>query len=230
MGTARAPGACVALAAVVLLSLPGPAAAHKDHQKQAQPAASAQGATAPSGHAGMTVQEHTRMVVTQPRTVAAEAAVPDAPPRLPKTFSGRLLDWLGRWHPSVVHFPIALFIVTALMEAAALALRKPSLAEGARVTLALAAISAVAAVALGWLNLGFDLRADEPVERLHRWLGTGIAALGLLAWWAKETLERKRLSALAVVYGVALGLTVAAVAVNGYLGGAIVHGADHMTF
>ena len=203
-----------------------PALAHKNHN---QAAAAAQSGTAPV-HA-MSAEDHAAMSVTAaPGQVAAEAAVPDAPPPGPANFQGRLVDWLGRWHPSVVHFPIALFIVTGFLEAASVALRRPSLAEGARVSLALAALGAVVAVVLGWLNLGFDLAADDGVERMHRWLGTAIALVGVLAWWSKERLERRPTRALGLAYGLALGATVIAVAVNGYLGGAIVHGADHMAF
>lgn len=33
----------------------------------------------------------------------------------PKTFSGRLLSWLGMLHPAVIHFPIALALTISLI-------------------------------------------------------------------------------------------------------------------
>ena len=200
------------------------AGAHEEHRARKTPAAAAGPAAAPGdAHADMSTAEHAA-------ATAAEAATPDSPPELPKTFSGRLLRWMGLWHPSVVHFPIALFIATAFLEGAALVLGKPGLAAGARVSIALAALTAVPAVGLGWLNMGFDLAADDAVHRWHRWIGTALAGLALVAWWAKERLERGPGRARALVYGLVLAVTVALLVVNGYLGGAIVHGPRHLSF
>lgn len=43
----------------------------------------------------------------------------------PKTFEGRLMGWIGKWHPAVIHFPIALLLTVALLELAAVVRRKP---------------------------------------------------------------------------------------------------------
>ena len=195
-----------------------PAYAHKDHAAAAPPA------IASAGNGTMAGMDHST------GGAMAEAMSSEAPPALPKTLSDRLLNWLGRWHPSVVHFPIALFVVTALLEAAARVLRRPQLAEGARVSIALAAVSAVVAAGLGWLAMGADLAKDDQLHQLHRWIGTGLAPLALLAWWTKEVVERRPTRSRHLAYAAALGATVILIIINGYLGGALVHGANHMAF
>jgi uncharacterized membrane protein len=147
----------------------------------------------------------------------------------PKPMPQRLYRWLGAMHPAAVHFPIALFLVAALLEIAALTLRRPVLTQGTRVIIALAAISAVGAVALGWFAMGMPGR-DDATHASHRWLGTSIAALGLLSWWAKEHWVRRPGPGRERVYIGLLTLTAVAVVINGLLGGMLTHGVRHLMF
>jgi uncharacterized membrane protein len=153
----------------------------------------------------------------------------EAEPR-PTTFTGRLIDWLGRWHPSVVHFPIALFVVAGALEAWAVARRRPAMLETTRVLVALGALGAVVAVGLGWMAMGWNLVADEPLEKAHRTLDTAIALLALASWWSNERFLRRRGATAGMLYGGLLTATIVAIAVNGYLGRALIHGADHLAF
>ncbi|WP_339929328.1 DUF2231 domain-containing protein [uncultured Brevundimonas sp.] len=149
----------------------------------------------------------------------------------PKPMPQRLYSWLGRWHPAVVHFPIALFLITGVLEVAALLGRRAWLTDGTRVLIGLAALSALVAAGLGWLAMGLPGPAEDLTHTLHRWIGTAIALIGLAAWWAKERAMRpdagpgrRRL------YAGLLTTIVAAVLVNAYLGGALTHGANHLRF
>ena len=206
--------------AIVLALMVGtPAFAHEDHDK---PAAHAE-AAASAGHdhgAGMPAMpsmtqdmDHTGMSV--------DAA--------PKTFPQRLFRWLGAMHPAAVHFPIALFLVAAILEVAALTLRRPVLTQGTRIIIALAAISALAAVALGWLAMGMPGN-DDVTHTYHRWLGTTVALLALLSWWAKERWVRKPGRRRELVYIGMLTVTASAVLVNALLGGMLTHGMKHLMF
>ncbi|MBU2043426.1 MAG: hypothetical protein KKA37_15600, partial [Alphaproteobacteria bacterium] len=64
----------------------------------------------------------------------------------------------------------------------------------------------------------------------HRWLGTSIAVLGLLSWWAKEHWVRRPGRRRELIYVGLLTLTAAAVMVNGLLGGMLTHGVRHLMF
>jgi uncharacterized membrane protein len=198
------------------LTLSTPAFAHEDHDKPTASAAAAASAEHAHGSAmpGMAADmDH------------ADMAADDAP----KTFPQRLFRWLGAMHPAAVHFPIALFLVAAVLEVAALTLRRPVLTQGTRIIIALAAISALAAVALGWLAMGMPGN-DDVTHTYHRWLGTGIAILGLLSWWAKEHWVRKPGRRRELVYVGMLTVTASAVLVNALLGGMLTHGMKHLMF
>lgn len=211
------------LAALVLLltlSVSAPAFAHENHDKQAaaRAEAAASGSAARNmampGMAGMSEDmDHEGMVADEG----------------PKTMPQRLYRWLGAMHPAAVHFPIALFLVAAVLEVAALTLRRPVLTQGTRVIIALAAISSIAAVALGWFAMGLPGN-DDVTHTYHRWLGTSIAALGLLSWWAKEHWVRKPGRGRELVYIGVLTLTAAAVMINGLIGGMLTHGVKHLMF
>tara|TARA_R110002051_G_scaffold195355_2_gene263472 strand:- start:2332 stop:2988 length:657 start_codon:yes stop_codon:yes gene_type:complete len=208
--------------ALGIFVMAAPARAHEDHDKVTAPPAATnvhQGMTGPTAgdpvlmahgdadHAGMEMMGS------------------------PKPMPQRLYSWLGRWHPAVVHFPIALFLITGILEAAAVFGRRAWLTDGTRVLIGLAALSALVAAGLGWLAMGMLGPVEDLTHTLHRWIGTAIAVFGLAAWWAKERSMRpgagpgrRRL------YAALLTSIVVAVLVNAYLGGALTHGVNHLRF
>lgn len=156
-------------------------------------------------------------------TAAPAASPKEAQP--PQGFLGRLQDWLGRLHPIVVHFPMA-FLPAALFTAV-VGRRRPAFAAPMQFLVvaggALAALSAL----LGWLNAGFSPAADDGLLQAHRWLGTFIGIIALpLSVWAVKRPERDRSAPMIV----ALSIITAAILVQGWLGGALVHGADHLNW
>lgn len=199
-----------------------PAWAHEDHKKAApRPAAT-------TGHPGLSGPMREPPALVGHDRAAHDGMEVTGPPRpMPQ----RLYSWLGRWHPAVVHFPIALFVITGVLEAAALLGRRAWLTDGTRVLIGLAAVSALVAAGLGWLAMGRPGPAEDLTHALHRWIGTAIGLVGLAAWWAKERAMqpgagrgRRRL------YAALLTSIVAAVLVNAYLGGALTHGVNHLHF
>lgn len=208
------------LAVLLSLWVSAPAFAHEDHD---QPATARTQPAPPTG----AVPEGEDMPMPGMAQDMDHGAMTanDGPKPLPQ----RLARWLGAMHPAAVHFPIALILVAALLEIAALALRRPVLTQGTRVIIALAAISAIAAAALGWLAMGMPGR-DDVIHAYHRWLGTSIALLGMLSWWAKEHSVRRPGRAHQLIYVGLLTTTAAAVVVNGLLGGMLTHGVDHLMF
>ncbi len=205
---------------VVLALISAPAFAHEDHDKQAAARAQAAASAVAVPEGGMMAMPGMAQDMDHGAMMADDG---------PKPMPQRLYRWLGAMHPAAVHFPIALFLVAALLEIAALTLRKPVLTQGTRVIIALAAISAIAAVALGWFAMGLPGKEDAT-HTYHRWLGTSIAVLGLLSWWAKEHWVRRPGRGRELIYIGALALTAAAVIVNGLLGGMLTHGMKHLMF
>ncbi|MCR5873172.1 hypothetical protein LRS10_02530 [Phenylobacterium sp. J426] len=197
----------------------GPSAAHEGHAPKPGPSPTA---AAVGPHGGMEVATPEGQMSADGRPPADDAA--------PTTFGGRLVNWLGRWHPSVVHFPIALFIVVAVLEARALLLRRERVEEATRLMIALSALSALAAIVLGWMAMGWTYGRYDRLHTAHQTLGTSIAPLALGVWWAHERWLSARRPGAGVVYAVLLAATVAAIGINGFIGGALVRGLDHLNF
>jgi hypothetical protein len=139
--------------------------------------------------------------------------------------TSRLVNWLGKFHLLLLHFPIALMLAAGLGEVVAVwkGARVPS--PAVQFCLALAALAAVPTVVLGWLHAAAGNGVASPqLLAAHRWLGTaaGVWLVGIALAARRDALrgERGRGTRFALVIGVAL---VAAVA---HVGGLIAHGSD----
>lgn len=202
-----------------------PAMAHEEHRRQREAAAKAE-------------QLRQAQAAVRPGTVAPTAADPttmhaqmgemmDLPKvdRSTMSYSARVLDWLGRLHPIIVHFPIAFF--PAAFFTAIVGRRRPAYAKPVQFLVVAGGIIAPIAAILGWFDGGFSLATDDWMLGYHRWLGTviGIGALGL-AIWAIRKPEDDRGSGMIL----GLGLMTAAIVIQGWFGGALVHGIGHMNW
>jgi uncharacterized membrane protein len=199
-------------ALIALSSTPG--VAHKDHKKMA----AAEQAANTQANAPRVKTQGAMHDMMEDHAAAMEEA-------RPKTFSERLMSWIGRTHPFAVHFPIALFPVALV--ALILARRRGETVELIRALIIVAGAASVVAAILGWFTGGFVLVDTAAVQLWHRWIGTGLAVIGGgVAAWAL----RRRDS----VYGrgmvVALSVITIILLVQGWLGAALVHGMDHMNF
>jgi uncharacterized membrane protein len=167
------------------------------------------------------------VVMTMPWPTAPVATEHD---ERPTTFSGRLLRWLGGWHPAAVHFPIALFLTVAFLEAMALLRRKPIYTASNKLLLAIATLGAFVAAPLGWINAGLPAADDETVLTLHRWIGTALPFLMLIVWRLKPNAEAAAAGRGGPVYVIALSVAAAAILAQAYFGAEVTHGAGHMAF
>lgn len=131
-------------------------------------------------------------------------------------------DLLGRLHPIAVHFPIALLIVAALAEFALMIRPTLGLESTVRFLVAGGAFGAVGAAVLGWFAGGWRLLDRSENLMIHRWNGTAIAVASLLVWWL-ATRSKGRLG-----LRITLALIVVALVVQGYLGGEMMSGPNHL--
>jgi uncharacterized membrane protein len=205
--------------ALLLAGISAPAMAHKDHKKKhpvaerVQPATENGSANATAAQPGANA-EHATM---------GEEMDMDEPDRSSLSTFARFLDWLGRLHPAIVHFPIAFF--PAALFTAIVGRRRPAFAAPVQFLVVAGGIIAPLAAALGWLD---SMTADEStLLEVHEWLGTaiGLSALALGIWaWRKPEVDRGT--------GMIVGLAVitAAIIIQGWYGGAMVHGIDHLNW
>jgi uncharacterized membrane protein/YHS domain-containing protein len=139
----------------------------------------------------------------------------------------RFVAWLGRFHPVIVHFPIAMLIGAAVAESLVIATRRAVLADAARFCLWFGAISALVAVLLGWFFGGFHWVDDSWILATHRWLGTGTAGVAVVTAGLNKRAARRPDPARVRLYRVVLFASAILVSVVGFLGGAMVYGLDH---
>jgi len=88
---------------------------------------------------------------------------------------------LGRLHPMVLHLPIGLWFGIAILEYGGVLLRRQPSRAVIAVLAWVAALGAAMSATSGWiLAMEPDYTASRTLD-LHRWLGIGVAAVGLLA-------------------------------------------------
>jgi len=132
----------------------------------------------------------------------------------------------GRFHPALVHFPIALLLAALLAEAFAIFHpRRKALHGATRVCLWGAAAGAIAAAATGWLMAGEQGYAAATVFD-HRWLGVGTAIVTSLCLFAFEIARHTRQKWSFRLMWILLLLAAALVAAAGHTGGELVYGGD----
>jgi uncharacterized membrane protein len=203
------------------LTVLSPAKAHKEHKKQA---AAAEKSEPSNGRSSSSSGAQQSDAPTMHETMGEMMSEPDRPAsEMP--WIERLLNWLGRIHPVIVHFPIAFF--PAALFTAVVGRRRPAFAAPVQFLVVAGGMIAPVAALLGWFDGGFDLKNDDWMLQSHRWLGTGIGvgALGLGLWsWRRPDANRS--------FGMIIGLTLisTAIVIQGWFGGALVHGIDHMNW
>ncbi len=203
----------LALLLAVHLCFAGPILAHKGHEKAKVEQAAQPAADATTGH---------RMT---PAMTEAMKDHEEMKAMASRPWHVRLVDWVGRTHPFSVHFPIALFPIALL--ALILARRRGHAVDVIRSLIVVAGVTAAGAAVLGWLNAGMADPEHDPILLVHRWLGTalGLAGAGIAAWtWRRASAVDKG----AMVW--TLGLMTLALLVQGWYGGAMIHGIDHMNW
>lgn len=126
----------------------------------------------------------------------------------------RLVGWLGRLHPVLLHFPIVLLLVAAFLGLSGKKVPGPLLAT-AVVTALITAIS------------GFFLGKEVPLKGnlllWHQWLGAGTALLSALWYWLERIGPNRE------IYRKLLQVTIVAfVVITGHYGGMVTHGEDFL--
>ena len=137
---------------------------------------------------------------------------------------------IGRLHPVVIHFPIALMLVACLCEILHLTTRKRFFHLAAELNLALAILGTIVAIVLGWILAAttHDVSADVRwIVPWHRWLGVAALAAGIGAFVVLH-LSRLHSQRWIWLYWGLLALSGALIGVTGHLGGELVYGSDYL--
>lgn len=193
------------------LLLPGPALAHGDekHGPAAAPTSNVVQPDVSPGHGVEAGVTHETARAASEHEGGHENA-------------GGIVGALGNLHPATVHFPIALFLMAALTELFVMSRRTPDREAAVRIMLYGGAAGALIAVLFGWIHTGFWWGGDA-VMQAHRWNGMLLAILGGLAAWIARRQRRTRGLLRALIFFVVI-----LIIVQGFLGGELAHGPDHL--
>jgi mono/diheme cytochrome c family protein/uncharacterized membrane protein len=145
----------------------------------------------------------------------------DQPPE--QSFFRQMIGWLGRFHPSMVHFPIALLLAAAVSEVLLIGTGRTQFDSVSRVCVWFGAVTAVPAATLGWFLGGAQLTDPSWILTVHRWLGTSTAACGVVLVCLSEVSRRRGRPARGM-FRLALLVSAGLVLGTGFFGGAIIHG------
>lgn len=138
------------------------------------------------------------------------------------------LEYLGRLHVLLVHFPIGLLVTAGLIEVAGV-IRRRKLPYATSVVLAVVgAIGAVVAAGQGWILAGNTKHSgSEQLVEMHRWAGVAASVLGLLAaaaglaaFWREKIVFVWSFRVLIIAAGVA-------VATAAHWGGGLIYGEEY---
>jgi uncharacterized membrane protein len=136
------------------------------------------------------------------------------------------MTFISKFHPLLVHFPIALVLTAALAEVGMIATAGDTWRTIAVANIRAGAAMAIVTVMTGWLFAG---AGDDTTASLewHRWLGVAGAAGAIAAALVSLRLSHSS-RRLGWVYRCMLFVTALLVAVTAHLGGALVWGAGFL--
>jgi hypothetical protein len=125
-----------------------------------------------------------------------------------------LVAWLGRWHPLILHFPIVLLLMAAVIGLLNKIVPK--------LLLTVATLSALVTAITGFF-LGTESVPKGDLLFWHQWMGSGVAILAVIWYWVSTNhLQQTYLvKGIQVVLIILVGLT-------GHYGGMITHGEDFL--
>jgi uncharacterized membrane protein len=143
--------------------------------------------------------------------------------RLDGRAHGDWLQFLGRFHPTLLHLPIGLIVLVPVLEIAGR--KRPGLVEAADFVLRSALALALPTFALGYI-LAYGAGDSGTTVTRHMWGGVVLCIALMLCiavrpgWVAREQ---------AIAYPAVLSASLLALLWTGHQGGSITHGGDYLT-
>ena len=126
----------------------------------------------------------------------------------------RLVAWVGRWHPLVLHFPIVLLLICVFLGL-----------TGKKIPKLLLTIAVVFALltAISGFFLGQETGTKGDLLYWHQWLGGGLALLAAIWYWLEGINFDKPIFS-KILQVVLTGL----ILFTGHYGGMVTHGEDFL--
>lgn len=137
-----------------------------------------------------------------------------------------ITEFLGRFHPLLVHLPIGMLLLGIVMHWLSTKARYAGLRPGIAVTLLIGAVSAIFSCISGWLLAGDGEYEVTTLDR-HRWMGIAVAVISVVYYLVFTNKISIKLPAyFPYVLSLILALTLS---FTGHLGGTLTHGEGYLT-
>jgi uncharacterized membrane protein len=133
-----------------------------------------------------------------------------------------IAEFIGHFHPVLVHLPIGILLVGLLLQWLSGKAKYVFLGPAVHLIFFCGAVTALLAAVTGYL-LSLSGDYDQTLVDWHMWMGIGVVVVSF-ALFAKEINIRLALPKKLLSAGL-LGL----IMVTGHLGGSLTHGADYLT-
>lgn len=134
------------------------------------------------------------------------------------------VDFLGHFHPLVVHLPIGILLFAIIME---YLFPKKNSKQFMQVVLITGASSAILSSILGWL-LSFSGDYDAELLNTHRWSGILLSIFSVALWIWKQYV--REIAYYRLISHFLFGLVFLTLVLAGHFGGSLTHGADFLSF
>jgi len=137
------------------------------------------------------------------------------------------MTFIGKFHPLLVHFPIALVLAAAAAELVVIATARKAWRQVAVANICAAAAIGIVTAITGWLFASSPSVDVTPSLEWHRWLGVAgaVGAIGAALVSSRLHVSTRRS---AFAYRFLLFVTALLVAITGHLGGTLVWGAGFL--
>ena len=132
-------------------------------------------------------------------------------------------QFLGRFHPLAVHFPIGFLVLLSLLEVAGR--KRPALREAAGFVLTLALLSSLGALTLGYL-LAYGSGAQGATVVHHMWGGIALTIGVLFCMFARREWAAASASR---IYPALLTVVLLVLVYTAHQGGSLTYGSGYLT-
>jgi uncharacterized membrane protein len=135
----------------------------------------------------------------------------------------RWIEFIGHFHPLLVHLPIGILLMTALLMVLSTFQRIQLSAELLKLFFLAGIITAALSCITGFM-LSQSGEYDANTLNLHQWMGISVAVISIVSYFSIRKGEQKKFTSLIVS-----GLIVIFISITGHLGGSLTHGSDYLT-
>jgi len=132
-----------------------------------------------------------------------------------------MFEFLGRFHPVLVHLPIGILIVVLLLLWISRKMNSLGMEKAINATLLFGLIGAVFSVITGF-SLSQSGEYDASLVSWHQWMAIGLAVITALLYFLRRRNLEKQWQLLISFFMLVL------IIITGHLGGSLTHGSDYL--